>query len=141
MGNCTVEFMAKLLVTEMAEQSEHWTEQCEKGKVFNCALCCKHRHVCVHTVVLFLTCMWWRFVQLLWLCMMYILQRSIDTLHVDYGTVLVISSSDNFYCEKILSKSNDFGLVYTILLECIKSSFTLYVWWHRQLRNVFECLY
>ena len=30
MGNCTVEFMAKLLVTEMAEQSEHWTEQCEK---------------------------------------------------------------------------------------------------------------
>ena len=106
----------------------------------------------VHTVVLFLTCLWWRFVQLFWLCMMYILQCSIDTLHVDCewcilqcsidtlhvdcGTVLVISSSDSFYCEQILSKSNDFGLVYTILLECIKSAFTLYAWWHRQLRNV-----
>ena len=70
-----------------------------------------------------------------------ILQCSIDTLHVDCGTVLVISSFDSFYCEQIHSKSNDFGLVYTILLECIKSAFTLYAWWHRQLRNVFECLY
>ena len=31
----------------MVEQSEHWTEQCEKGKVVNCALCCKHKNVCM----------------------------------------------------------------------------------------------